>query len=795
MGSGSRLRLRGASGVLVASDPLVVVDGVRVVRDANNLATRRDVGGIPSRLDDFVPDDVERVEVLTGPAAVARYGPDGVNGVVEVWTRRGTDGRPRVRAFVEAGVRNDATSYPANFGRVGRLRDGRRVTTCSLGSQTTGVCTPSGDSILSFNPLEAASPFRTGGRRRAGASVEGGMAVASYSAGAVAERELGVLGHDGRERMEARGSFALRPLQGLELSGSALHLRNTLELPNTLRNGSLRAGLTGAPQDDPERRGYALLTQAERDTLGTTQEVERTLAVAAFRWSPLSWASVGGSYGIDDVGADELVHDYFLEGGFGPRRPFTEGEIGWVGRTAGASAEALYGPSPSLRLSTVLGVERVSQRVYARSFSGSPGGSFSEMTLSLRGRTEAVFLRQGVAWRDRLFATGSVRRDSPKHQDHIDSHALSAAWEVGREGFFPRPRWMEGLRLRAAYAEAERWYQPDLGVEFDIQSCSFTGCATEAREPQRHREVEGGADAQFLAGRVELSLAGYDRRTHNVLYSGYAINGTSRVGDGGRVSNRGVETKVRVGADAGSRLFWEVVGIGAANRNRLEYLPAGQTTLPAGAFDQRHEVGRPLGSYFVRRIEGFEDLNRDGIIGAGGCGGQPAPACEVRVSAGREYAGSPDPTRMLALQGRLRVRGVELSALVDHQGGMSRANYTEYSRCGIYQICRAAVDPSAPLADQARATALRLGHVPVEDASFTRLREAAVAVAIPERWARRFGGRGMELTVAGRNLLTRTGYRGLDPETSYGAQGPFVLGEDATQPLPRTVTTRLDLTF
>ena len=800
VGSGSRLRLRGASGMLLSSDPLVVVDGVRVVRDANNLAVRRPVGGIPSRLDDFVPDDVERVEVLTGPAAIARYGPDGVNGVVEVWTRRGTGGPPRVRAFAEAGVRNDATTYPANFGRVGRTRGGARITDCSLRLQSNGFCTASGDSILSFNPLEAASPFRTGGRRRAGASVNGGIEALSYSAGGVAERDLGVLGHDGRERLEGRGSFALRPLAGLELTGSALHLRNTLELPSNVRSGSLQAGLSGEAQDDPVRRGYAELTQAQRDTLGTTQDVKRTLAVAALRWSPLRWASVGASYGIDDVGVDELVHDHYEELGSGFPRPSTEGEISWIGRTGGAFAEALYGPSPSLRLATVLGVERFTERLYSRAFTGTRGGAYAERTLGVRRRTEAVYLRQGLAWRDRLFATASARRDHPKYMGRLDSHALSAAWELGRESFFPRPGWMDGMRLRAAYAEAEQWYQPglDLVIEFEtsFQPCGFTGCRPpEKPEPQRHRELEGGLDAQLLAGRMELSLTGYDRRTNNAMYRGFRIAGVQRVNDGARVSNRGVETKVRVGAAPESRFFWEVLGTGAVNRNRLEEFPGQETFITTGFFDQRHVVGRPLGSYFVRPIAGFEDRNRDGIIGLAGCSSEPAPACEVQVSEEREYAGSPDPTRMIALQGRARVRSVEVSALFDHHGGVSRANYTEAFRCGFFEICQSSVDPSTPLAEQARSVAYVVGHLPVEDASFTRLREAAVTVAIPARWARRFGGRGMELTVAGRNLLTWTGYRGLDPETSYAGQDPFAFGDEFTQPLPRTITTRLDVTF
>ena len=350
--SGSRLRLRGASGILVPGEPLVVVDGVRAVSEPNDRLA--DVDQAPSRLDDFLPDDVERVEVLSGPAGIARYGPEGAHGVVEVFTRRGTPGRPRFHGFAEAGTRSDVTAYPANFGRVGVRTDGTRTTGCTLNLQALGRCTPLGDSLLSFNPLEEATPFRTGGTRRVGGSVAGAVGPLTYSAGGSAERDLGVLRRDSRERTGARGSFTLRPGRGVEVAGSALHLRNSLELPDegpTLF-GSLLNGLAGNPSDDPVRRGYRNLSQAERDSLGVTQNSRRTLAVASVRWKALWWLTVGGRYGIDDVSADEVPH---FRSGRGPLSLTLETDR--TRRNADVFARAEYAPIEDLLLSTALGAE------------------------------------------------------------------------------------------------------------------------------------------------------------------------------------------------------------------------------------------------------------------------------------------------------------------------------------------------------------------------------------------------------------------------------------------------------
>jgi len=53
----------------------------------------------------------------------------------------------------------------------------------------------------------------------------------------------------------------------------------------------------------------------------------------------------------------------------------------------------------------------------------------------------------------------------------------------------------------------------------------------------------------------------------------------------------------------------------------------------------------------------------------------------------------------------------------------------------------------------------------------------------------------MTVTVAGRNLLTLTSYKGLDPEVNtHGTEG-VAFADFFTQPLPRYWTARLDLTF
>ena len=98
LGSGSTMRLRGASSLssLTDSNPLIVVDGnIRQV-DLNNF----DIGTANNEkfaeLLNINPEDISDIRVLKDAAATAIYGSQGGNGVIELTTKRGVRGKPRL---------------------------------------------------------------------------------------------------------------------------------------------------------------------------------------------------------------------------------------------------------------------------------------------------------------------------------------------------------------------------------------------------------------------------------------------------------------------------------------------------------------------------------------------------------------------------------------------------------------------------------------------------------------------------------------------------------------------------
>ncbi|MCB0155883.1 MAG: TonB-dependent receptor plug domain-containing protein, partial [Anaerolineae bacterium] len=91
---GISVTLRGYSTVLGNSNPLYIIDGVIIDNSSPELI---DLGGYTqNRLVDLNPSDIERIEIIKGAAAAAVYGSRASNGVVQIFTKKGVQGKPRI---------------------------------------------------------------------------------------------------------------------------------------------------------------------------------------------------------------------------------------------------------------------------------------------------------------------------------------------------------------------------------------------------------------------------------------------------------------------------------------------------------------------------------------------------------------------------------------------------------------------------------------------------------------------------------------------------------------------------
>ncbi len=88
-GQGSQIRIRGQGSLSQNNEPIIYVDGVRIVSDAGQGGWRA------SRLDDINPASIERIEILKGAAAATLYGTEASSGVIQIFTKGGQRGPAR----------------------------------------------------------------------------------------------------------------------------------------------------------------------------------------------------------------------------------------------------------------------------------------------------------------------------------------------------------------------------------------------------------------------------------------------------------------------------------------------------------------------------------------------------------------------------------------------------------------------------------------------------------------------------------------------------------------------------
>jgi hypothetical protein len=240
---------------------------------------------------------------------------------------------------------------------------------------------------------------------------------------------------------------------------------------------------------------------------------------------------------------------------------------------------------------------------------------------------------------------------------------------------------------------------------------------------------------------------------------------------------------------------------GSFTKNNLESLGTDENGTPipefTGGFDatQIFRSGVPLGAYWSNAVS-YSDANGDGLIA---CPDGPGEAsCEFSVTKDPVLLGTPFPKAEFNFAPSLQVGWARLTATINRRSGNKLYNLTGVYRNAIFANGVAVQLPDASnLERQAAAQAAANGYLGgfIEDASFTKLREVALSLTLPQRLAMRAGAGGAVLTFAGRNLHTWTNYSGLDPEVNAGAQSNYSTADFLTAPNVRYFTARLALSF
>ncbi len=113
-GEGARIRIRGSASLSQTNEPVVYVDGIRINAGAGFSIAGG--GGVASRLDDINPAAIERVEILKGAAAATLYGTQASNGIIQIFTKKGSFSKPKFTLEIEQNAQRYPETYKPNTG-------------------------------------------------------------------------------------------------------------------------------------------------------------------------------------------------------------------------------------------------------------------------------------------------------------------------------------------------------------------------------------------------------------------------------------------------------------------------------------------------------------------------------------------------------------------------------------------------------------------------------------------------------------------------------------------------------
>jgi len=829
------VRLRGNSTINASAEPLYIIDGVIVDNSSFELVTVGS-GGVQNRLVDLNPNDIERIEVIKGAAAAAIYGSRASNGVVQIFTKRGQVGKPRITytaSMTSSDLRKRVrlNEAPYDWANPFNNADTTRVRVQRYDYQ---------DYI--FRPASGTDHY---------VSIAGGAGTTTYFVSGSYFYNQGIV----RNADFNRGTFRLNV--GQELASWA-YLRSGINLTRSFANdiptggpGFFDGSITTlqfvpnivdarpTPLGEYPAIGAAAFGNPYEvvDRYKFSQEVNRIQANVNLTLTPMEGltANVVGGYdtftqtarGFKPVGTvaqptgfatyadlNRTLYNVDFTATYG--RTF-----GVIASTTTAGATYQYEQTQSLT-NAAINLGPVVETVAGGSIS-SYANPLSELAVA------GAFAQQTVGYNDRLFFTVAGRMDA--------SSAFGS--ETGAQ-FYPKVSGsyvvidrpvgfgLDFFRLRASFGEAgnltgigayERFtnYNP---LSFNGQPglIPSTALGNAGIKPERQREIEGGFEASFLRNRVGMELTYYHQAVSDLLLRRVVAPSTgasTRIENAGELENRGLEIMLRGIPVQRRDLTVNTAFLFSRNRNKVTKLNGPAFDIGNGNFGAQWAIeGQPLGIFYWRKYARNPDgtllLTPQGIPqaerGVQGNLSDPSTAQIRRDANGqptgellRFILGNPEPDWTGSFTSDLTYKAWSFRMQWDIAQGHSimnwnRRNFDRHNYRGGYDYGLELMPNSNIPKGTANAAGTGLiAEEYVEDGSYVKLRELSVAYTLRPQVP---GIESVRFRLSGRNLVSFDNYSGYDPEVSIAGRSTGVVGFDfGTVPIPRQVAFGVTFSF
>jgi TonB-dependent SusC/RagA subfamily outer membrane receptor len=830
-GGGVSVRLRGTNSFISGSDPLYIVDGVIIDNGSAQLADLGIRSNPQNRLADINPDDIERVEVIRGAAAAALYGSRANNGVVQIFTKKGTLGKPRFGL---------SARYSSN-----ELREEQPFNLYPYNENGLPV------QRFNYQP----DIFHRAAGQEYNLTVEGGNEQTRYYISGNVLDEDGIMRSTSSRRTGGRVNLQqqLAPKLIGNVTANYITTENEMQAFGEQNDYGIMGSLFFAPTSvdfRPVNGVYPLPPSLGTnpllaiDKIRNPQTIERFIGSAKATYTPIANLLLDYTIGIDNVGFEQRQ--------FVPRNavlgtaPIATGRSQSVFQNTrvinqDGVASYTWKPLGQFELRTTGGFNFTSQHVRTTSATAnglapvgelvSAGSIFNAGQTEVELRTLGFYAQQEVDWHDRLFVAAAVRFDASS------TFAPSERWQafpkfsasyVVREN---QPGLLNNLRLRSALGWAGS--QPGV-VNAYSQFISYVQAPFAGRpgfvndvtygnpdlHNERAREWEVGAEVGMADSRIGLEATYYNRLVDDLLFFRPLATSTGfsrQFAPIGSMSNKGVELLLRT-LNVDQRNFqWSSTITYTHNKNLVESLDI-QDFQSAGGYPNRIRTGYPAGVFYgsyagrncvtgallLDSLGRYRRSNQTVDMGA-------TLAQRRAISGGtcndslNAIIGDPNPNWMGSFLNEFTLfRKLHVRALLDGVFGNDIMNLsTRAQNAGIASNSKTYERELLPYGDPRKlppgfnARTQGIFEYWIEDGTYIKLRELSASYTLTHPVVRRVFRDGVELTASGRNLVVWTDYSGYDPEINLFGTNAGGIGSVQTTaadrgfdfggyPIPRT---------
>lgn len=824
------IRVRGTTSMNGSNDPLYVVDGVPV-----------------DNINFLVPNDIADMQILKDASSASIYGSRAANGVILITTKQGAEGKAKVSLTAQFGLNKVSNKIkPLNAAQYKDLQD--EIGMVQLPDGLTDVTDWFDET------------YTTGNIQNYQVSVSNGNDKMKYYLSAGYQNEKGVLDISYYKRYSFRVNVENQIRKWLMVSANISYADYSNNGGGAMGTGSNRGGVilaaintpTFAPIWDPENpkqynnnfygvnitsplenmarsannkdrenrllaTGNIFITFMPELKLKSSFTIDRRNAISTTFLDPVStsWGRNQFGEGSDNRNMNTvLTFDNILT----YNKSFQKNNIeAMVGSSWTDSDYTNNWISASHYRNEMIPTLNAANRI-SWTGTGSGGSQWGIMS---------YFARVSYNYDSKYLVTGNVRADgsSKLHPDHRWGvfPSFSAAWRLSSEEFMKDLTWLEDLKIRAGwgqtgnqsgigdYAYLQRyninrvdWTKP--GQENALPTISAANLRTKDLTWETTTQANVGLDVSLWSGRLMVNMDYYYKRTKDMLMyvtlpaSGAAIASSIQRNEG-EMTNQGFELGIT------SRNFEGVFGWNtdfniSFNRNKLTKLALQQVYIAAPTSDftksevVRNEPGRPLGGFYGYISDGvdpetgelmYRDLNKDGRLS----------------TSDRTYIGDPNPDFVFGMTNSFSYKGFNLSVFLQGSYGNDIYNASRIETEGMYD----GKNQSTRVLDRWRIPG-QITNVPkagfdiknstyfVEDGSFLRVKDVTLSYNFSGKELRKWGITRLQPYFTATNLLTWTGYSGMDPEVNQWGNSGSVQGIDwGTYPHSRTYTFGINVEF